>query len=101
MNTNIEVDTRPSAGADSVKTVLTINWEGMSQDDIVALAQQSLIVKLQAGWRKNGIPAGEHSINAVDYKIGVRAKREPQTLENMLKALSADELKALIARLPA
>lgn len=96
--TNIEVDTRPAAGAESVKTALTINWEGMTEDDVRALAQQALIVKLQGAWRKNGIPAGEHTVNAADYKIGVRAKREPASIEAMMAKLSPEERAALLAK---
>ena len=97
--TNIEVDTRPAAGAESVKTNLTVNWEGMEADDIRALAQQALIVKLQGKWRKDGIPNGDHTVNAVEYKIGVRAKREPQTLEQMLAKCTPEQIAAALAKL--
>lgn len=96
--TNIEVDTRPSAGADSVKTQLTIDWDGCSEDDLRAMAQQALIVKLQSSWRKNGIPEGEHTVKAADYKVGVRAKREPASLEAMLAKLSKEDREALLAK---
>ena len=96
--TKIEVDTRPAAGLDSIKTNLTIDWSDMSTDDVQALAQQALIVKLQSGWRKNGIPAGDATVKASDYKIGVRAKREPASLESMLQKLTAEERAALIAK---
>lgn len=100
-NTNVtvlEVDTRPSAGAESVKTNLTIDWDGMSDADLKALAQQALIVKLQTSWRKNGIPAGDHTVKAADHKVGVRAKREPASLEGMLQKLSPEERAALFAK---
>lgn len=97
--TQIEVDTRPQAGAESVKTNLTLDWEGMDADDIRALAQQALVVKLQGQWRKNGIPAGDHTVKAADYKVGVRAKRQPADLATMIAALSPEEKRALLAKL--
>lgn len=98
MNTNIEVDTRANKDADSVKTNLTIDWDGCTEDDLRAMAQQALIVKLQGAWRKNGIPAGEHTVKAADYKVGVRAKREPASLDAMLQKLSAEDRAALLAK---
>lgn len=96
--TTIEVDTRPSAGADSVKTNLTIDWDGCSEDDLRAMAQQALVVKLQGSWRKNGIPNGDHTVKAADYKVGVRAKREPASLDAMLQKLTPEERQALLAK---
>jgi hypothetical protein len=99
--TTTEVVTRPAAGAEGVTTNLTINWEGMTEDDLRALAQQAMIVKLQGNWRKNGIPAGDHEVNAVDYKVGVRAPRQPKDLAAMIQALSPEEKAALLAKLSA
>jgi hypothetical protein len=99
--TKIEVDTKANKDAESVKTNLSIDWTGMEPSDIQALAQQALIVKLQGNWRKNGIPAGNHEVKAVDFKVGVRAKREPQTLESLLQKLSAEERAALLAKFSA
>lgn len=96
--TTTEVTTRPAAGAEGVVTNLTVNWEGMTPEDIQALAQQALVVKLQGKWRKDGIPSGDATVNASDYKIGVRAPRVKQTLEQMLAALSPADKAALLAK---
>jgi hypothetical protein len=93
------VTTRPAAGAEGIDTNLTINWEGMEQADIVALAQQALVVKLQAQWRKNGIPSGDTEIRAVDYRPGTRATKTKPSIETMLAALSPAEKQALVAKL--
>ena len=98
MNTNIEVDTRANKDANSVKTNLTIDWDGCTEDDLRAMAQQALIVKLQGSWRKNGIPNGEFTVKAADYKVGVRAKREPASIEAMLRKLTPEERQALLAK---
>lgn len=97
--TEQKVTTRPEAGKTGIVTNLTIDWENMTPDDIRALAQQSLIVKLQSAWRKDGIPAGDHTVNAANYKVGVRAPRTPQTLESMLSKLTPEEKAALVEKL--
>ena len=95
------VTTRPAAGADGIDTNLSINWEGMSDDDMCQLAQQALVVKLQAQWRKNGIPSGDLEIRATDYRPGTRATKTKPSIEAMLSALSPAEKQALVAKLQA
>lgn len=97
MKTETTVTTRPEAGKDGIDTKVVINWDGMTQEDLVALAQQQLVIKLQSGWRKNGIPA-EANVNAADYKVGVRAPRVKKTLEELLAELSPEDRKALIEK---
>lgn len=99
MNTTTEVVTRPAAGAEGVKTNLTIDWTGFSDEDMRALAQQALVVKLQGAWRKNGIPAGDFTVKASDHRPGVRAPREKLSLAEQLKRLSPEERAELIASL--
>lgn len=98
-NTNVEVDTRPAAGAEAVKTNLTIDWSDMSPEDVQALAQQALVVKLQGKWRKDGIPSGDHTVKAADYKVGVRAPRGPVDVLKLIGNMSPAEKAALLAKL--
>jgi hypothetical protein len=99
MKTTTNLETRKEAGADAITTNLTINWEGMAQEDIIALAQQALIVKLQSNWRKNGIPAGAHEVNANDYRPGVRAARTPKDPLTLINAMTPEARADLIAKL--
>jgi hypothetical protein len=94
------VKTKPDARAEHVETALEINWEGMERDDLIALAEQTLVIKLQGGWRKNGIPA-ECKVNATDHKVGVRAPRKPADLAALISKLSPEERNALLAKLTA
>lgn len=87
--TTHEVDTKKDKNAENVRTNLTLDWEGMTEDDVRALAAQALIVKLQSGWRKNGIPNGDATVKAVEHKVGVRAPRKPVDVKNLIA--SADE----------
>ena len=97
-NTNTNVETRPQAGQQAIETVLTIDWSDMTAEDVQALAQQALIVKLQGKWRKDGIPNGECTVKAADYKVGVRAPRTKQSIEQMVASLSAEERAILLAK---
>lgn len=97
-NTNTEVETRPAAGAEAVTTNLTVDWSDMSAEDVQALAQQALVVKLQGKWRKDGIPAGDLTVKAAEYKVGVRAPRTKQSIEQMVASLSAEERAILLAK---
>lgn len=98
MKTNAIINTRPEAGAEAVETKVTINWENMSQENIIALAQQSLVIKLQAEWRKDGIPAGEVEVDANDYRPGTRSERKPN-LEALVAKLTPEQKAALLAKL--
>lgn len=99
MKTETTVSTRPKAGEAKVDTNLTINWEGMTEEDVRALAQQALIVKLQSGWRANGIPEGDAEVNAVDFRVGVRAPRQPKDILSLVPTLSPEQKAALMERL--
>jgi hypothetical protein len=98
MNTNTEVSTRKDKNSDEVKTNLTLNWDGVTEDDLRALAQQALIVKLQGGWRKNGIPS-EVTVKVIEHKVGTRAPRGPIDLATAIQNLNPEERKALLAKL--
>lgn len=95
---SVKVTTRPKAGEEKVETVLTLNWDGMTTEDIKALAQQALIVKLQSQWRKDGIPA-EANVNVVDHKVGTRAPKK--SLAETISSMSAEDRKALLEKLQA
>lgn len=101
MNTEHEVTTRPEAGAQAIKTALTINWDGMTEDEVRALAAQSLVIKLQGNWRRDKAIPETAEVKAVDYKIGTRAPRKAPDLATMIANLSAEEKAALLAQLAA
>lgn len=96
--TTVEVDTRANKDSEVITTNLSINWEGMSNDDLIALAQQTIVIKLQGAWRKNGIPT-ELKVNATEHKVGVRAPRSPQSLDSLLAKLTPEQRAELAAKL--
>ncbi len=81
-----------------IKTNLTIDWEGCSPEDILAMAQAALIVKLQGGWRSNGTPE-KIEVKAADHKVGVRVPKGPPTPEQVMASLDSAGKAALLARL--
>lgn len=101
--TKVEVDTKANKDAASVATSLTVKWHNMTDRDVQELAQQALIVKLQAAWRKDGIPKGDHEVDAADFKVGTRAKRQPadpaKLIAKMDPAAQREFLLAQLARL--
>lgn len=96
--TNIEVSTKADARAEATTTNLTIDWEGMSPEDVRALAQQALVVKLQSGWRKNGIPDAV-TVKAVEHKVGARQPRKAPDLLALVGSLTPEQKAALLAKL--
>lgn len=81
------------------KSNVTIDWTGMSLEDIQALAQRSIIIKKQNADRTNGtIPESSYTLKAVDYRLGVRAERKPANIETLLGKLSPEELAEVLAK---
>ena len=81
---------------------LTIEWEGLSQEDMRAMAQRSLVIAFQNKHRTANKGAGswpttaECSVKATDYRVGTRAvvERDPVKIVQAGE-LSADQLKEL------
>lgn len=99
--TSREVSTKADARAEAVTTKLTIDWEGISQEEIRAMAEQALVVKLQGNWRKNGIPA-EVTVKASDYKPGTRqAAPAKGNILAAIEKMTPEQKAELLARLTA
>jgi hypothetical protein len=94
------VSTKADKTKDAVQTKLTINWDGCSQELVKAMATQALVVKLQGGWRKNGIPK-EVTVKAVEHAPGTRHVQGPVSIDQLVTQMSPEEKKALIAKLSA
>jgi hypothetical protein len=99
--TKFDISTKPAAGMDAVKSHVTVDWTGMIEDDLRALAQQALIVKLQAnlrrGYEKNGIPTSI-DVKATDYKVGTRAPKPAVDIFALAQKMSPEE-KAKLAEM--
>jgi len=82
---------------------LTVDWTGVSDDDLKQWALQSIIIKVQAQLRaakvKHGtaFPAAK-AIKAVDYRVGSRVMAIAETPEQMLARLTPEERAALFEK---
>lgn len=102
METTTTISTKADKDSDAKETVLTITWPDGQNSDVLALAQQALVVKLQGMWRKNGIPA-QAKIIATDHAPGKRTSA-PITVEGLAaraETMSAEDRKALMQKLQA
>ncbi len=97
-STNVKVSTKATAAAEPTATELTLDWTDVTEEDLRVLAQQALIVKLQSGWRKNGIPASI-TVQVIDHRAGVRAPKAKQDIFAIAKAMSAEDRAKLLAEL--
>ncbi len=79
-----KVSTRTNEDADPKETVITIVWDGCTDGVIRALARQSLIIKRQGQYRKNGVPEADE-VHAKDYAPGTRhAGMTPEQAEALV-----------------
>jgi hypothetical protein len=94
--TRVSVSTKADKNAEPVKTSLIINWDDCTPEEIRAMAQQALVVKLQSGWRKNGIPE-DITVKAADHKVGQRAPAKSllEKVATLTSEQKAELLKAL------
>lgn len=88
---------RTTVDGEVFKSAVTIDWSGMTDDDLQALAQRSIIIRKQNGDRLAKIkPPASYTIKAVDFRAGVRVAQPAMTPEQALAALSPDQLLALL-----
>ena len=95
--TNTEVNTRIETGSEKVTTNLTINWDGLTLEETRELAAQSIVIKWQGQRRAEKSIPTESTLQATDYKLGVRAPRKPKTFADLWAAMSKEEQAAFLA----
>ena len=93
------VSTKQDKDAAAKVTKLTIDFTGATPEILQEIATGAIVVKWQAGARKNGIPS-EATIKAVDYRPGTRHAASV-SVESLVEKMTAEERKALIAKLQA
>ena len=84
------ISTAMGKGQVSKNTKLTIDWAGISEDQLKQIATSQIIIKVQSGFRKNGIPE-TFVISALSCVPGVRAAKVPD------RQLSIEELFATMS----
>jgi len=92
---NTQTKSRCKIGDVTYKSVVTIIWDDCTVEDVQALAAQKVVNKFQQQAREDNKPVAETiTLYARDYKQGLR--RAAQTPEQILAALSEDQLIALM-----
>jgi len=100
MKSTHEVSTKVDKDTDAKTTVLTVNWPDGQNPTVQSMAAGWLIVKLQTGWRKNGIPA-KLEVDALEHAPGSRTMAKP-TVEGLAakaNVMSKEEREKLVKQL--
>lgn len=102
--TRCNASTKPTANGEAVNTSFTFNWDNVTVDDMRAMAQSALVIKLQSQFRRDAVKHGTPipatlEVNVADHKPGVRAVRVTKSLDEQIAELSDEQRAALLARL--
>ena len=77
------VETRQNAKAQPKVTQVTVIWDGAPEATAIALAERQLVVNLQSGFRKNGIPA-THTVEMKNYATGSRVGMTAEQMKSVV-----------------
>lgn len=102
MKTEHSVKTRLAAGGTQFETDLTLDWEGMPQAEIIALAAKTVVIQMQSIWRDAGKVPGAEVQRVMDLKNRPRATViTPEKIGAVAAKMTPEERAALIAKLTA
>jgi hypothetical protein len=96
-----EVDTKLDAKGDTKRTAVTVDDTGATPDQLFDQAARTLIVTAQGGWRRNGSIPASATIMVKDVGTRQAFVATPDSLAAKASSMSAEERKALIAKLQA
>lgn len=104
--TRCNASTKPSQTGTAVNTAFTFNWDNVTADEIRAMAQSGLVIKLQSQMRRDAVKNGAAipatlNVNVSDHKPGTRAVRVVKSLDQQIGELNDEQRAALLARLMA
>lgn len=86
----------------ATETKVTIDWTGVTREELEELAASTVVINEQAIWRTSGkIPAAEtiKVREQLDRPRGAGFKATPESLAARALKMSPDEVKALMAHL--
>ena len=92
------VNTKPDKDGKAVRTALTIDFTGASEDVLREIATSAIVIKWQGQARKNGIPSTAQ-IKAVDYRPGTRMAPATPTMDQLVSMMTQEQKQALLAML--
>jgi hypothetical protein len=92
------ITTKANAASTPVKTNITFDFTDCPESTLQALAIQALVVKLQASYRKNGIPESA-TVLVKDHAPGTRQAADPLSkLEKLIEDMTPEQRQAFIAK---
>jgi hypothetical protein len=102
--TRCNASTKPEQNGTPVNTAFTFNWDNVTPEEIRAMAQSGLVIKMQSAFRRDATKNGTAipttcDVNVADHKPGTRAVRVTKSLDAQIAELSDDQRAALLARL--
>lgn len=102
--TRCNASTKPTADGTPVNTAFTFNWDNVTPEEIRAMAQSALVIKMQSTFRRDAVKNGVAipatcDVNVADHKPGTRAVRVTKSLDAQIAELDDAQRAALLARL--
>jgi len=101
MKKQFEVSTRQAEGSDAKVTMVTVDSTGATEDQLFDQAARTLIVTAQGGWRRNGYIPATFTILVKDAGNRQPFVVTPESIAAKASSMSAEDRKALIAKLAA
>ena len=78
------------------RSIATIDWNGMTIENLQSLAEDKIVLNKQAADRRNKVAiASEYTLKALDY---LTSKQAAVTAEQAAESLTIEQLEALLAR---
>lgn len=104
--TKCNASTKPTVNGDAVVTAFTFNWDNVSPEEIRAMAQSALVIKMQSQFRRDAVKNGtaipaELTVNVADHKPGTRGPRPQKSIMEQIATMTAEQRAALLAQLTA
>lgn len=102
--THCNASTKPTADGTPVNTAFTFNWDNVTPEEIRAMAQSALVIKMQSTFRRDAVKHGTaipetRDVNVADHKPGTRAVRVTKSLDAQIAELDDTQRAALLERL--
>ena len=91
----MKVSTKLNKDSESVKSIVSLNYEGTTREELIDLASKSVIIMAQAEWRASGSIPATADINVHD--LVNRERKARVNVFETLKGMDKDALKAFLA----
>ena len=96
----MKVSTKVNKDSDAVKTILELDFNDTTREELVELATKSAIIMCQAEWRVDGIPATA-TVNVHELCNRERKARVKLTPEQTFERMSPSDQDEFLNRLQA